>query len=57
MKCPKCKGTNLRVPNTIKLRGYILRYRECLDCGHRFKTWEIPVASDLPIQDKQEADA
>lgn len=43
MKCPNCKGTNLRVPNTVKLNTHIIRYRICEDCGHRFKTWEVPV--------------
>lgn len=46
MKCPKCGGKRFK---TIDSRNTdwkgteesIRRRRECLDCGHRFTTYEL----------------
>ena len=41
MGCIQCKG-DTKVHKTVKNHDfYVLRTRECLRCGHRFKTLEI----------------
>lgn len=44
MMCPKCDSLNLRAvdvrPRNVGNVNY--RRRECLDCGHRFSTFELP---------------
>lgn len=43
MKCPKCKGFNDRIVNCRPKQDQEItrRRRECLDCGHRWTTYEI----------------
>ncbi len=40
--CPNtvCRSRKIRVTHTIPDEGRILRYRECLICGHTWKTFE-----------------
>ena len=39
--CPKCNGATTVYDSRPKENGTTKRYRECLHCGHRFKTIEI----------------
>lgn len=40
MTCPKCDSCNTRVINSREGDSHIYRRRKCLDCGHRFTTYE-----------------
>ena len=42
MKCPKCSADNDKVLDSRSVRdgAAIRRRRECLNCGHRFTTYE-----------------
>ena len=39
--CPKCNGATTIYNSRPQENGTTKRYRECLHCGHRFKTIEI----------------
>ena len=39
MKCPKCLG-KAQVVKVMYLGAVALRYRNCTQCGHRFKSTE-----------------
>jgi transcriptional repressor NrdR len=42
MKCPECEGLESRVANCRqKANNTTHRRRECLNCGHRWTTYEI----------------
>jgi len=41
LPCPECGG-NTSVSQTRRAIGQVRRGRECLDCGHTFKTKERP---------------
>lgn len=44
MNCPKCNSENIKVRDTRQTaQGNTRRYRECEDCGHRFKTIKYAV--------------
>lgn len=38
--CPVCEGHHLRVYDVRSVAGELRRWRECLDCGSRFRTIE-----------------
>ena len=42
MRCPKCAGKS-KTLDTREYRGSptIMRRHKCLECGHRFRTFEI----------------
>ena len=40
MRCPACRGEDLRVLETRDLDAAIRRRRECAACGRRFTTFE-----------------
>lgn len=40
MKCPNCKGDNLRVVDTRKYDTVIFRFRVCLNCQTVVRTSE-----------------
>ena len=42
--CPKCNGGTTVYDSRPKKDGTTKRYRECLNCGFRFKTVEIAEA-------------
>ena len=46
MKCPECghNQTEVRETRSAQVDGFPVpcRTRRCLDCGHTFKTLEIP---------------
>lgn len=44
MLCARCKSFESKVVDTRRLEDHnrILRRRECLLCGHRWATYEIP---------------
>lgn len=44
MKCPKCNGGDHRVIRSDDTGTEIRRRRECLDCGGRWTTLEVPCA-------------
>lgn len=52
MKCPKCKHSESKVTNSriIKEGEAIRRRRECLNCGHRFTTYEYIEKTEVLIQ-------
>lgn len=45
MQCPVCLGKTAvydsRLDETKESQGWVRRRRECLECGHRFKTVEV----------------
>jgi transcriptional repressor NrdR len=47
MKCPQCNGLNDRVANNRHKENHtvVRRRRECLDCGHRWTTYEFMAES------------
>lgn len=47
MKCPKCNGLNDRVANGRQKQDHTVmrRRRECLNCGHRWTTYEFMAES------------
>ena len=42
MKCSKCNENTLRCLNNAYKNNLMVRTRECISCGHRVKTVEIP---------------
>lgn len=52
MKCPKCKKMENKVVDSriIKEGSAIRRRRECLECGHRFTTYEYIEKNELLVQ-------
>jgi transcriptional regulator NrdR family protein len=43
MKCSKCKdATSLRVKSSRYKKGIFIRSRECINCGYKITTAEIP---------------
>lgn len=42
MICPKCKSDQLHCVDSRPAPESVRRRRECLECGHRFSTIEIP---------------
>ena len=42
MKCPQCEQPQSKVTDSRDTDHGIRRRRECLDCGHRFTTHELP---------------
>jgi hypothetical protein len=38
--CSQCGCADLRVNNTIKSDGAVVRYRSCRNCGAKFRTQE-----------------
>lgn len=40
MRCPSCGGVDSRVVDSRSSADHIRRRRECLDCAHRFTTYE-----------------
>lgn len=51
MKCPFCNSNETRVVDsrTAQKESTIRRRRECIDCGHRFTTYEYVVEYPLQI--------
>lgn len=42
-RCPEC-GRDSKVYNSREIKtGQVIRFRECLSCGHRFMTVEVYV--------------
>ena len=63
MICEECGAIdNSRVLDSRSRGGYISRQRECLQCGHRYRTWEIlkselqpkPEPKVLPLESVEE---
>lgn len=42
MTCPKCGHDKFTADNTRTTEEGVMRYRECRECGYRFKTIEFP---------------
>jgi DNA invertase Pin-like site-specific DNA recombinase len=40
MKCPECNSLNTRVTCTEQLEASTKRYCRCLDCKHKYRTYE-----------------
>lgn len=40
-KCIRCGSTNTKVYESRVEDGYVVRRRECSDCGCRYKTIEV----------------
>lgn len=53
MKCPYCDSTESKVIDSrnAQKNNVIRRRRECIDCGHRFTTYEYIV--ELPLMIKK----
>jgi len=51
MRCPKCSfvGDKVVDSRTAKEGAAVRRRRECLDCGHRFTTYEEVIQSELSV--------
>ena len=51
MRCPKCSHMDDKVidSRTVRNGDVIRRRRVCLDCGHRFTTYEEVVKSSLRV--------
>lgn len=51
MRCPKCTGLDDKVTDTrISKEGdSIRRRRECLNCGHRFTTYEMVMRIEIVV--------
>lgn len=43
MKCPSCGNNDHRVLSTSQADDRIMRTRECITCGKRIRTAEVPV--------------
>lgn len=41
MKCPECNGEESKVIDSRPSDNKVRRRRECIQCGHRFTTYEI----------------
>lgn len=39
MQCPKCQHSKSRVYRTVNHDISLLRYRRCVACGHKWRTW------------------
>ena len=48
MQCPYCNSANSKVTDSRSAEGSIRRRRECVDCGHRFTTYER--VETIPLQ-------
>lgn len=55
MKCSTCGNGDHRVLRTLEEESAIVRMRECLSCGHRWKTSEVPVEVFARANDITEA--
>lgn len=40
MRCPSCGAEATRVVGTNRVDGLVRRWRVCLACGARWRTWE-----------------
>ena len=51
MRCPKCAAIDDKVIDSrlSKDGASIRRRRECIDCGHRFTTYEVVERADLRV--------
>jgi transcriptional repressor NrdR len=51
MRCPKCSHTDDKVidSRTVRNGDVIRRRRVCLECGHRFTTYEEVIKSALRV--------
>lgn len=51
MRCPKCRNLDDRVldSRTARMGDVIRRRRMCLDCGHRFTTYEEVMKASLRV--------
>jgi transcriptional repressor NrdR len=51
MKCPKCEHRENKVIDSREVRegGAIRRRRLCLNCGHRFTTYEEVLRTELQV--------
>jgi len=38
IRCPKCGGVRWRTHTTLRLAGWVRRYRTCIACGRRITT-------------------
>ncbi len=43
MNCPNCGSLQVKVVDSRRKEASISRRRECLDCGKRFSTIEVPI--------------
>jgi transcriptional regulator NrdR family protein len=50
--CPVCKTTSSWVVDKRNGEGFVRRRRQCDDCGERFTTREVVVASKKAEHDK-----
>ena len=48
VQCPYCNGANSKVTDSRSAEDSIRRRRECVDCGHRFTTYER--IESIPLQ-------
>jgi transcriptional repressor NrdR len=56
MICPECGGSRTTIPNTRPVtNGWTYRRRECVDCKHRWNTYEIP-EDELTMEVEEEDD-
>ena len=46
MVCPKCKTKTQVIDSRNRGKQVIYRRRVCLNCGHKFSTWESPIPID-----------
>ena len=56
MRCPKCEGKENRVIDSREVRNgdSIRRRRVCVDCGHRFTTYEEIQRAQLQVTKRDE---
>ena len=56
MRCPKCEGKENRVIDSREVRNgdSIRRRRACIDCGHRFTTYEEIQRAQLHVVKRDE---
>lgn len=56
MRCPKCEGKENRVIDSREVRNgdSIRRRRVCVDCGHRFTTYEEIQRAHLQVTKRDE---
>ncbi|MCF7817555.1 MAG: transcriptional regulator NrdR [Kiritimatiellales bacterium] len=56
MRCPKCEGKENRVIDSREVRNgdSIRRRRVCVDCGHRFTTYEEIQRAQLLVTKRDE---
>ena len=54
MICPECSHEKTTIPNTRPTtNGWTYRRRECVNCGFRWNTYEIP-ESELTMEVEDE---